>query len=172
MKKIIFFDGDGTVWRLRPGTLFKHPVDAWKKSRSSEEARGHFEVPDSHIRILRLLRDSGIYLVILSTSPHTKRYANKKLTETVRHFKLDRIFNEIHAADDYPGSKGEHMLRILLKRRIKKKEALMVGDSQKWDYSPAKKVGIDALLLRRSYNRACIVRKIDGLDEVSNYLDK
>ena len=43
------------------------------------------------------------------------------------------------------------MIEILKKRKIPKSKALMVGDSYRWDFKPAKENGIDALLIESEY---------------------
>ena len=43
------------------------------------------------------------------------------------------------------------MLAILKKRGIPKCRALMVGDNVRWDYHPARAVGVDALLMESEY---------------------
>lgn len=42
-------------------------------------------------------------------------------------------------------------MKILKKRGIAKKDALMVGDNYHWDYKPARDVSVDALLIESDY---------------------
>ena len=93
----------------------------------------------------------GIVTVILSTHPHPPKEADMIIKHKVKHFRLDNVFDEVYATRPYPESKGEFMLKILKRRKIPKSQALMVGDSYIWDYEPATKVRIDALLIRSDY---------------------
>ena len=93
----------------------------------------------------------GVVTVILSTSPHPPKEADAIIKHKIKHFKLEELFDEVHATREYHGSKGKFILKILKERKIPKSKALMVGDSYKWDYEPAKKIGIDALLIESEY---------------------
>jgi FMN phosphatase YigB (HAD superfamily) len=102
---------------------------------------------------LKTLKKQGIYLVILSTHPHLAKEAKIVLTEKVMHFKLDRFFNEVIATREDPSSKKQYILRTLKKLHLPKPAALMVGDSYKWDYLPARQAGIDPVLLDSVYRK-------------------
>ncbi len=75
------------------------------------------------------------------------------LNKKVVHFKLNTFFDQVIATRNQPASKKEFILRVLKKLNIPKSQALMVGDSYKWDYQPARQAGIDAVLLESEYRK-------------------
>ncbi len=107
-------------------------------------------IPHVLSTIMKLKRKKVI-TIILSTNPSSPEIANVYLGNRVKHFKLDKLFDEVHATTVEHSSKGEFMLRILKERKILRSKALMVGDSYLWDFKPAKEIGIDALLIKSKY---------------------
>lgn len=152
MKRIIFFDGDGTLWYPKKTKRLQKPHWVYQKHKNYKP---HLILTPTTISTLRVLKRKGIYLVILSTHPHLPKEANLVLREKVEHFKLDSIFDEMIATRERPNSKKHSLLRVLKRLRIAKSDALMVGDSYKWDYQPARQAGIEAVLFDSEY------RKID-----------
>jgi len=69
-------------------------------------------------------------------------------------------------------SKERKIIQILKKRKIPKSKALMIGDSYKWDFEPAKKNGIDALLIESCYEpkKKQIKRTIKKLSDIFTYI--
>lgn len=149
-KRIIFFDGDGTLWYPKKTKYTKHPVWLYKDSRIKNHTN-HLIMTPSAFSTIKKLKRMGVITVILSTHPHPSKEADAIIKHKIKHFELEELFDEVHATREYFGSKGEFMLKILKKRKIPKSKALMVGDSYKWDYQPAKKRGIDALLIESEY---------------------
>jgi len=150
-KKIIFFDGDGTLWYPKKTKYTKHPVWIYKDPKTLKEHTKHLMMIPSVLSTIKRLKNKGIITVILSTHPHPPEEADFIIKNKVKHFKLGNLFDEVHATRDYHESKGEFMLKILKKRKIPKSKALMVGDSYRWDYRSAKVKGIDALLIESEY---------------------
>ena len=149
-KKIIFFDGDGTLWYPK---LTKHTVKPhWLyQDKNIKDYHTHLVIIPEVKNTLRKLNELGIKTIILSTHPHEEKEAYSILTKKVEYFKLDKLFTEVHATREYYRSKGEYILRILKKMKIPKTKALMIGDNYLWDYKPAKEVGIEALLVESDY---------------------
>lgn len=150
MKKIIFFDGDGTLWYPKKTKRAKHPVWLYKDRRFKKHAH-HLIMTPSARSTIKKLRKMGIITIVLSTHPHPPKEADAIIKHKIKHFKLEGFFDEVHATRVHHSSKGKCMLRILKRRKIPKSKALMVGDSYKWDYQPARTRGIDALLIRSEY---------------------
>ena len=72
-------------------------------------------------------------------------------------------------------AKGKFISEILLRYRLNKKDALMVGDTYLWDCKSAKDVGVEALLLDSEYRTNCrsgkrARRVIRTLIEVLDYV--
>jgi FMN phosphatase YigB (HAD superfamily) len=150
-KKIIFFDGDGTLWYPKKTKYKEGPWWIYKLPGGAKEHNKHLIMTPSALSTVKKLRKKGIILVILSTHPHQPRKADAIIEQKIKHFKLDGLFDEIHATRDYHGSKGEFMIEILKRRKIPKSKALMVGDSYNWDYRPARNNGVDCLLVQSEY---------------------
>lgn len=114
----------------------------------------------------------GIITIILSTHPHPPKEADVMIRHRVRHFRLEKLFDEVHATRVSPDSKGEFMLKILKRREMPKSKALMVGDSYTWDYKPARERGIDALLIESEYEPMAkrIRRTIKKLDDLFEHI--
>jgi FMN phosphatase YigB (HAD superfamily) len=175
MKKIIFFDGDGTLWYPKATKHKKAPQWIYQNRKTSKNPEKHLILIPTVLSTLKKLISMGIILVILSTHPHPPRKAGDLIKDKVKHFQLKGLFSEVHATREYHGSKGEFMVNILKRRGFHKKHALMVGDQYNWDYKPAKENGIDALLIESEYmklnpNSKKVRRTIKRLKDIFNYL--
>jgi len=157
-EKIIFFDGDGTLWYPKKTKYSKHPVWIYKDKRFKNHLNHLIMTPSALLTIKRLKR-MGVITVVLSTHPHPPKEADAIIKNKIKHFELEDLFDEVHATREYHGSKGEFMLKVLKERKIPKSKALMVGDSYKWDYKSAKEKGIDALLIKSEYGHVKIPDK-------------
>lgn len=170
-KKIIFFDGDGTLWYPKKTKHTKPPICFYRDKRFKNHAK-HLILTPSALSTLTKLKKEGIITVVLSTHPHPPKEADAILNHKIKHFELNELFDEIHATRAYPASKGEFILKILKRRKIPKSKALMVGDSYKWDYQPAKERGIDALLIKSEYEPmiAHVTKTINKLSDIFAYI--
>ena len=166
-KKIIFFDGDGTLWHPKKTGYSKHPVWLYK-DRRFKNYTNHLIMTPSALSTIEKLKRMGIITVVLSTHPHPPKEADAIIKHKIKHFELEELFDEVHATRVDPVSKGELMLKILKKRKIPKSKALMVGDSYKWDFEPAKDVGVDALLIESEYEpmKSQVKRTIKKLSDI------
>jgi len=177
MKKIIFFDGDGTLWYPKKTKYKEHPVWIYRDPVTAKDPDKHSILIPTVLTTLKRLKKVGMILVVLSTHPHPPKEASSLIKRKIKHFQLDELFDEVHATREYHGSKGDFMLKILLERGIPKSKALMVGDTYDWDYMPARKVGIDALLIENEYfhkrvpPKGRVTRKIKRMEEVLNYIN-
>jgi len=149
-KKIIFFDGDGTLWYPKKTRYSKHPVWLYKDRRFKNHTN-HLTMTPSALSTIKRLKRMGIITIVLSTHPHPPKEADAIIKHKIRHFESEDLFDEVHATREYPGSKGKVMLKVLKRRKIPKSKALMVGDSYKWDYKSAKDIRVDALLIESEY---------------------
>lgn len=175
-KKIIFFDGDGTLWYPRKTKNKKGPGWIYDLPGSDEYHNNHLTMVPTAVSTIKKLRRKGILTIILSTHPHVPKEADVVINKKIKHFKLKGLFDEVHATREYHGSKGEFMIKILKKRKIPKSKALMIGDSYNWDYKPAKAVGIDALLVESEFIQKTfphtkrIKRTIKKLRDIFEYI--
>ena len=165
-KKIIFLDGDGTLWYPKKTKHTKHPVWIYKDKRYKNYTK-HLVMIPSVLPTIKKLKRKGIITIILSTHPQPPKEADTIIKHKLKHFNLTELFDEVYATKDYHGSKPKFILKILKKRKIPKTKALMVGDSYKWDYKPAKSIGVDSLLLESEYEpmktKAKTIKKLSDI---------
>ncbi|MBT3417042.1 HAD family hydrolase [Candidatus Woesearchaeota archaeon] len=174
-KKIIFFDGDGTLWYPKSTKYKEKPHWVYLKSKNTNEHYRHLVMIPTVLSTLRKLKKMGIITVLLSTHPHPPKEADSIINHKVSHFKLNSFFDEIHATREYHQSKGEFIIKILKKYNIPKSKALMIGDNYHWDYKPAVDVGVDALLIESEYMKKDgkgrrIKRVIKRLSNIFKYI--
>ena len=150
-KKIIFFDGDGTIWYPKNTKRKIAPHWIYSDKKIGDKYLEHLILTPSTLATLKKLKKLDIILILLSTHPHPPKEADMLLKGKVRHFKLERLFDEFYSSMDYPEGKGELIVNILKKKHIPKSKALMIGDSYRYDYLSAKKVGVDVFLIKSEY---------------------
>jgi len=150
-KSIIFFDGDGTLWypKKTKGTVAPHWI--YGDTTIGERYLEHMTLTPAALATLKKLKKSGVELIVLSTHPHSKKEADVILSRKIEHFRLTEIFHRVYSSRNHPEGKGQKIAEILKKRKLPKNKALMVGDNYRWDYRSAKKVGVDALLIKNDY---------------------
>lgn len=172
-KKIIFFDGDGTIWYPKKTKRKIAPHWIYSDKKIGSRYLEHLILTPSAITTLRKLKRFGIILILLSTHPHPPKEADVLLKGKIKHFKLDKLFNEFYAARDNPEGKGKLIVQILNQKHIPKSQALMVGDSYRYDYLSAKKVGVDGLLIKSDYTKHPVRGKkvIGQLQDMIDFLN-
>lgn len=154
-KRIVFFDGDGTLWYPKKTRRTEGPHWVYKLEGNHKFHNSHLMMTPTAISTLKKLKKLGIITIILSTHPHPPKEAQTILKEKIKYFHLQGLFDEIIATPDHgPNkSKGKFILKMLKKMKIPKSQALMVGDSYKWDYKPAQEAGVKAVLIESSYQK-------------------
>lgn len=152
-KEIIFFDGDGTLWYPKSTKRKVAPHWIYSDAEIGERYLDHMVLTPAILATLKKLRKAGVVLVALSTHPHSRKEADVIMSTKIRHFKLEKIFDEICTAKNHRDGKGEVIVRVLKQKGIPKSRALMVGDSYRYDYLSARRVGVDALLIKSDYMR-------------------
>lgn len=176
MKKIIFFDGDGTIWYPKSSKRKKAPHWIYSDKKIGDDYLKHLILTPSVLVSLKKIKKLGIVLVLLSTYPHSPKQADILQKTKIKHFKLQEIFDDFYTSRDKREGKGEAIVRILRKKHIPKCQALMVGDSYRFDYLSAKKVGVDALLIKSDYMKhpprgKKIQKTIKGLKDLVEVLN-
>lgn len=170
IKKIIFFDADGTLWY--PIKTKHTQLPHWLYlDKSIKDHHPHMIIIPTVESTLKKLKRMGILTVVLSTHPHEIDEAYKILNKKVAHFNLKELFTEVHATREYHASKGEYIIEILNRLNIPKTQALMIGDNYKWDYKPARGIGVDALLMQSDYmNKDRRIKTIKKLSDIFDYI--
>ena len=154
MKKIVFFDGDGTLWYPKTTKYTKVPHWVYYDPETKQNPNTYLMLTPTALSTIKRLKAQGKYLVILSTNPHPPKKAAAIMQEKIRYFGLQGLFDEVHVTRTYPESKGEFIRNILKRKGLQKCHALMVGDNYVWDYQPARNQGVDALLIESAYRKA------------------
>lgn len=152
MKKVVFFDGDGTLWYPKSTKRTQKPHWVYL-DKSISDPIAEFIVTPQTVETLRELGARGIKRVLLSTSPLPEDEAILHRIEVVNRLQLRGLLDDIRVAPDYRDGKGERALQLLKEYGFSKKDALLIGDMYNWDYKPAQDVGIDALLIDSDYER-------------------
>lgn len=170
VKKIIFFDGDGTLWYPLKTKYTEKPHWLYK-DKSIKDHHAHLVLIPTVESTLKKLKRMGILTIVLSTHPHEVDEAYRIINKKVEHFNLKELFTEVHATREYHESKGEYIVEILQKLNIPKAQALMVGDNYLWDYKPARDIRVDALLMRSDYmKKDKRLKTIKKLSDVFAYI--
>ncbi|OGF83006.1 hypothetical protein A3B18_02280 [Candidatus Giovannonibacteria bacterium RIFCSPLOWO2_01_FULL_46_13] len=174
MYKIIFFDGDGTLWYPKSTKWSKKPFWVYDASDKPKDYLKHLILTPQMMQTLHSLKKRGIILAALSTHPHRRLEADFHMGHKIRHLKLDTIFDHVYTARPYPWGKGKVMQSILKRLKIPKSQALLVGDSYVFDYLSARRVGIECILIQTSYlnipNGRKVRRKIRNIKMLLNFV--
>lgn len=160
MKKIIFFDGDGTLWypaktkrTVRPHWVYRDPNIA--------DPLSEMVVTPTAGETLTKLGEMGVKRVLLSTSPESEELAIRSRTRVAQLVGVYNLLDDVQVAPEYVEGKGTRIIALLSEYGLKREDALMVGDTYKWDYESAGNVGVEGLLIRSDYQR----EYIDELDK-------
>jgi len=175
MKKIIFFDGDGTLWYPKLTKYEKKPDWIYENPKTRVNPKAHLELTPNALETVEELHGGGFVLGILSASPRLPDHANRVLRDKVKYFGLEGFFEEVHATQRYQACKGDYIVEILARRGLPKRNALMIGDNYDWDYNSAQKQGVDAVLIESRYQKEHpkgrrVRRTIAELRDVLNYI--
>lgn len=147
-KKIIFFDGDGTLWYPKATKRTQKPHWIYHDELTKDHYLDHLELTPGTKEVLELLHKRGIYLVVISANPHTQEVAEAEIRERIDYFGLNSLFYTYRASEgDDPLGKVAIILEIIKVLGFDKKDALMVGDSYFYDYHAPKEAGIDAFFI-------------------------
>ena len=174
MKKILFFDADGTLWYPKTTKREKHPGWIWNKYGGDiNRVKEEIALGSGVFSILKKLKKRGIKLIVFSNSPFPEKEANLRVKIIVEYLGLLNILDGAYGVGNYLNSKGDFVVGKLKEANISKKDALMVGDDYSKDYKSAKRVGVDCLLIEHPYNKSDtkrIKRKVKNFSDILTYL--
>ncbi len=173
-KKIIFLDGDGTMWYPKATKRTQKPHWIYHDPETKDNYLEHLELTPKLKETVEKLTERGIYLVVISANPYAEDVAIKEIKERLGHFGLISLFHSCRSsAGDNPEGKAEIMLEILTDLGLEKSDALMVGDSYFYDYLSAKNIGVDAFFIENTISKMPeeIPGDIQTIREVSDLLD-
>jgi len=173
-KKIIFFDGDGTLWY--PKTTKRTQKSHWvyHDPETKDNYLEHLELTPRTKETLEVLREKGVYLVVLSANLYAEEIAIKEIKERLDYFGLSSLFYAHRSSSgNDPNGKASIMLEILSSLGLSKAEALMVGDSYSYDYLAAKNIGIDAFFIENNVSKMPddIPQDLQSIKEIHELID-
>lgn len=155
MKKVIFFDGDGTLWY--PKTTKRTIAPHWVYlDHSVADPYALFVPTPTVIETLELLGKINIKRVLLSTSPLSEEEAIMSRIKACKQVDIHHLLDDIQVAPEYIEGKGERITVLLERYGLKPEDALMVGDTFSYDYKSAQDVGVEGLLIKSEYQKEFI----------------
>jgi phosphoglycolate phosphatase-like HAD superfamily hydrolase len=153
-KKLIFFDGDGTLWYPRATKRTQKPHWVYHDVRTKDTYLEHLMLTPHAKETLEVLKRRGYYLVLISASPDANEVALTQIKEKLEYFNIMHLFHSYHASNgNNPSGKAAIMLEGIDKLDLDKEDALMVGDSYFYDYKAAMDIGIDALFIENTVSK-------------------
>ena len=173
-KKLLFLDGDGTLWYPHATKRTKKACWVYHDETVKDNYLEHLELTPGTKEALELFHENGIYLAVISANPNSEDVAIKEIEERVNHFGLGELIDTCRASDGSDaGGKTSVMLDVINKLGLAKEDALMVGDSYFFDYLAAKEGGVDALFIENEYARMPDVKPDDlrSIREVRDLVD-
>jgi len=172
-KRLIFFDGDGTLWYPKLTKRTRKPHWIYHDSSTKNDYLQHLELTPGTEDTLRQLHGRGLQLVVISASPHPEAQALADLKQRLDYFGLTELLHTYLASDgSLPGDKGRLMRGVIDELGCTPADALMVGDSYRYDYQPAQSNGITALFIENSVAELPETKPADfgAIKEVSDLL--
>ena len=154
-KKIIFFDATGTLWYPKTTRNNEDPGWVYVNAKTKATVHEHLIMLPTAKTTLKRLNQMGIRCVIVSAVPCPLYKSMVQLEKIIKHFGVDRLLQGYYTVNMVDGSSKIKLIERLLKKlKIKKTEALMVGDGYWPDYKFVRKRGIQALLIDSKYQNS------------------
>jgi len=173
-KKLVFLDGDGTIWYPSSTKRTQKPHWVYTDASTKDDYLKHLELTPGVREALTELTRRGLIFVLVSASPYPAAVADEEMREKLEFFDLLSLFRAYRSSPgDRPEGKGELMLEIIKSLGLTKDDALMVGDSYFYDYLAAKNVGIDAFFIENGSAKMPkeVPKDLKSIKEVSDLLE-
>lgn len=173
-KKILFLDGDGTLWYPSATKRTQKPHWVYNDAETKDNYLEHIELTPGTKEALEYFHDKELYLVVISANPYDEEMAVKEIKGRLDHFELNDLFYTCRASEGSdPKGKTAIMLEIIKELGLAKEDALMVGDSYFYDYLAAKEDGIDAYFIENKVAKMPEVMPddIQSIKEVRDLVD-
>jgi phosphoglycolate phosphatase-like HAD superfamily hydrolase len=173
-KKIVFLDGDGTLWYPKATKRMQKPHWIYHDPETKDNYLEHLELTPKTKETLEYLNKQGLLLVVLSANPYAEDVAIKEIKERLDHFRLMDFFYTYRSSEGSdPNGKASIILEILSSLGLEKQDALMVGDSYFYDYLAAKDIDVDALFIENSVSKMPdeIPQDLQSIKEIHELVD-
>jgi FMN phosphatase YigB (HAD superfamily) len=154
--KHVFLDAEGTLYVPRRG---RSRWEFWANP-SPEAALEFFELDKGVKEALEELRERVDTLCVVSKNPA------EILDALLVRFGIRHLFDEIMLNDN----KGKLIASYLYRKGLRREDSVMVGDMPTLDLFPVRKLGIEAVLVDRSYNGWAKAERIRGVFELPSWL--
>jgi putative hydrolase of the HAD superfamily len=153
-KKIIFLDGDGTLWYPKKTKRSEKPHWIYEHPETKDNYLEHLELTPEAEKVIKELRERGIMLVVISANPREESIAVEEIKARLNYFNLQENFLLVRSSPgDDPNGKAKIILEVLKDLNLEKSDALMVGDSFVYDYLAAKNIGVDAVWIENPVSK-------------------
>ena len=120
-KRIIFFDGDGTLWYPKATRRTTKPHWVYDDEATRDNYLEHLELTPGTREALVQLKEDGILLAVLSANPHEERIAINEIKDRLDYFGIGNLFYAVRASDGSdPKGKAAIMLEIIANLGLKK----------------------------------------------------
>ena len=173
-KKIIFLDGDGTLWYPKKTLRTEKPHWIYYDPETKDNYLEHLVLTPEVKETLGILKEKGYLLIVVSANPSEESIAIEEIKNKLRYFEILNLFDSVKSSDaDDPNGKGDVMLKAIAEFGLSKSDAIMIGDSYLYDYLAAKNAGIDSYFIKNTISilPETLVEEIQSIDEVSDILD-
>ena len=154
--KHVFLDAEGTLYVPRNG---KSRWEFWANP-TPEAAVEFFELDKGVKEALEELRERVDSLCIVSKNPADI------LDALLVKFGIRHLFDEIMLNEN----KGRLIANYLYRKGFRREDSVMVGDMPALDLFPVQKMGIEAVLVDRTYNGWVKAERIKGVSELPSWL--
>jgi phosphoglycolate phosphatase-like HAD superfamily hydrolase len=154
--KHVFLDAEGTLYVPKGG---KSRWLFWA-APSPEAAVEFFELDTGVKEALEKIREQVDTLCIVSKNPED--ILNALLVK----FGIRHLFDEVMLNDN----KGKLIANYLHRKGFRREDSVMVGDMPALDLFPVRRMGIEAVLVDRSYNSWVKAERIKGISELPSWL--
>jgi len=136
----VFFDAEGTLYVPKDGHSY---ADFWDGEHTLERAKKIFKLDNGVVVLLERLKKAGIPSYIVS------KHREELLIELLEHFGILNYFDEVLVN----GDKGDRIKEIAKSKKITLNNCTMLGDNYYHDVLPALRIGANAFIVDRDYNR-------------------
>lgn len=173
-KKILFLDGDGTLWYPSVTKRTEKPHWVYNDVKTKDNYLEHIELTSGTKEALEYFYKKGLYLVVISANPYDEETAVKEIKERLNYFGLSELFYTCRASEgSNPNGKVAVMLEIIKELGLAKEDALMIGDSYFYDYLAATENGIDAFFIENEVAKMpeAMPEDLQSIKEVYDLVD-
>ncbi len=175
MPKLIFLDGDGTIWYPKSTKRTQKPHWIYHDPSTKNQYLQHLELAPKIRETLAFLHSQGVLLVLISANPAPAEVAESELLNKLQYFGIEDYFHSYHSSPgDNPLGKAEVIQRILTQENLLPQDSLMVGDSYFYDYEAAQSIGVPAYWIENTVSNQpdVIPPEWQKISEVSDILEQ